>query len=110
MKAPYAPYYDPYVNHVFAVDHQYPAPFAEDHVWLRCVDDPEIQVDGCVDVKLLTDLGKLIEDNGFIPNADSDVRDSDNGNLSDFNELAAIRSQLVQTLAQIDALMKKIQK
>jgi hypothetical protein len=52
---PYAPYYDAYKGHIFSIDHYHSDKDAVDHVWLICVDDPEVKVQGYVE---LSDLEK----------------------------------------------------
>lgn len=45
---PYAPYYDEYKGHVFIIDHASPEDSTGGHVWLICVDDSSIKVQGYV--------------------------------------------------------------
>ena len=47
---PFAPYYDAYKGHVFVIDHRHPEPEATDHVWLECIDDPSVKVQGYVEL------------------------------------------------------------
>jgi len=46
FSAPYAPYYDEYRGEVFEIDHVHPED--DEHVFLRCVSNPEIKVKGAV--------------------------------------------------------------
>ena len=48
---PFMPYFDKYMGHIFIIDHVHP----EDpsHVWMKCVDDPSIEVDGYVERDLI---------------------------------------------------------
>jgi hypothetical protein len=46
-EAPYAPYYEKYKGHIFRIDHFYPED-KKGHVWLTCVDDPSVTIDGYV--------------------------------------------------------------
>jgi hypothetical protein len=45
---PFSPYYDKYKNQTFIADHFHPEDETEEHVWLVCVSDPSIAVDGYV--------------------------------------------------------------
>jgi hypothetical protein len=54
-KKPFAPHYDSYKNHLFHIIGYHPE--AEDHVYLKCSDDPSIIVDGYVDLGDLYALG-----------------------------------------------------
>ena len=45
---PYTPYYDAYCGHTFQVDHFHPEDEVDGHVWLKCVTNPDILVDGYV--------------------------------------------------------------
>lgn len=48
---PFAPYYDNYRGHQFVIDHAHPDAEAVGHVWLTCVDDPSVKVDGYVEME-----------------------------------------------------------
>jgi hypothetical protein len=58
FKKPYAPYYDAYKGHTFVVDHEHPDRMAKGHVWLVCVDDASVKVDGYVEME---DLERVYE-------------------------------------------------
>lgn len=45
---PYAPYYDQYKGHVFVIDHVSAEDETGEHVWLSCVDDCGLVVNGYV--------------------------------------------------------------
>ena len=45
---PYIPFYDAYVGHEFVIDHFMEEDERKEHVWLKCVSDPSIIVDGYV--------------------------------------------------------------
>ena len=46
----YAPYYDAYKGHTFQIDHVSPQDETGEHVWVICVSDPAIKVNGYVDL------------------------------------------------------------
>ena len=56
FKAPFAPFYNRYKDHEFVIDHYHPEDELQQHVFVKCVDDPELKVDGYVDIR---DLVKL---------------------------------------------------
>ena len=47
-KPPFAPFYDAYKGHIFTVDHRHMED--HDHIWLMCIDDPSVLVDGYVEM------------------------------------------------------------
>ena len=48
-KPPYTPYYDKYKGHQFVVaEFHWEDGADDDHVWLVCITDPSIKVDGYV--------------------------------------------------------------
>jgi len=53
---PYAPYYDRYRGHEFAIDHYLKEDEMQQHVWLTCVSDPSIVVAGYVELYQLEEL------------------------------------------------------
>ena len=61
FEAPYAPHYESYRGHLFVIDHYhneaYPEEEKNDHVWLKCVDEPNLKVNGYVE---LSDLQQVI--------------------------------------------------
>lgn len=50
----YSPHYDSYRGHIFKIDHyhfnMYPEEECNDHVWLTCVDMPELKVAGYIEL------------------------------------------------------------
>lgn len=50
----YSPYYDSYRGHIFIIDHyhyeKYPEDNCDDHVWLKCIDMPELKMGGYVEL------------------------------------------------------------
>jgi hypothetical protein len=46
---PFSPYYDSYKDHKFIISGTHPQ--TSDHVYLKCIDDPSIKVNGCVDME-----------------------------------------------------------
>lgn len=48
-ETPFTPYYDSYKNHVFQICGYHPEP--NNHVYLKCIDDPSIKVNGCVEME-----------------------------------------------------------
>jgi len=48
----FAPYYDAYKGHLFVIDHTH----SDDanHVWLTCITNPSIKVDGYVEMQDLS--------------------------------------------------------
>lgn len=60
FEEPYTPYYDSYQGHIFVIDHYHDDVHPEeayDHVWLKCVDEPNLKVNGYVE---LDNLQKVI--------------------------------------------------
>jgi hypothetical protein len=50
FEPPYAPYYDSYRGHVFVIDHYSEEDESKQHVWLTCASDPDIIVEGYVEL------------------------------------------------------------
>lgn len=48
FREPYAPYYDAYYNQTFVIDHASSEDNSGNHVWLTCISDESIKVDGYV--------------------------------------------------------------
>jgi len=46
----FAPYYSKYKGHVFVITHTHPEDESGNHVWLNCISDPSVVVDGYVHV------------------------------------------------------------
>lgn len=44
----YAPYYDKYRGHLFAIDHFMLEDEQQEHVWIKCHTDPTLEVDGYI--------------------------------------------------------------
>lgn len=42
------PYYEKYRGHVFRIDHEHPDDKTGEHIWLECISDPTVKVDGYV--------------------------------------------------------------
>ena len=55
---PYAPYYDRYRGHEFAIDHYLKEDETQQHVWLTCVSDPSIVVTGYVELYQLEKINE----------------------------------------------------
>ena len=55
-KPPFKPFYDKYKDHEFMVKHFHPEDNDKRHVWLECLTDPELKVEGYVHVGDLTIL------------------------------------------------------
>lgn len=69
----YAPHYDSYRGHVFVIDHyhsyMYPEEECKDHVWLRCVDMPELKMGGYIELDNLVPVIFLVtHSHHFSPN------------------------------------------
>ena len=45
---PHAPHYDAYCGHTFVIDHEHPEDPGGEHVWLKCITNPELTVNGYV--------------------------------------------------------------
>lgn len=52
----FAPFYDKYKGHEFIISHYHPEDDQNEHVWLTCVSDSAINVDGYVDVEDLIEV------------------------------------------------------
>jgi hypothetical protein len=50
FKDPYRPYYDKYRGHIFSIAHYHPEDGSNGHVWLTCVDDSSIKVEGYIHI------------------------------------------------------------
>lgn len=48
FRDPFTPFFDSYKDHVFVIENRY-----DDHLALKCVDDPSIRVSGLVEMDLL---------------------------------------------------------
>jgi hypothetical protein len=46
---PFKPYYDAYKGHMFTIDHEHPEDSTGEHVWVNCVTQPSLKVNGYVD-------------------------------------------------------------
>ena len=54
---PFTPYYDRYKDHLFMIDHYHPDPdAADDHVWMTCLTDSDVLVDGYVHLDVLEEV------------------------------------------------------
>ena len=56
---PFAPYYDAYKEHIFSIDHVMKEDTTGEHVWVVCIDDPSIKVNGYVHRKDLVEVEAL---------------------------------------------------
>jgi hypothetical protein len=46
---PFKPYYDAYKGHMFTIDHEHHEDDTGEHVWVTCVTQPSLKVNGYVD-------------------------------------------------------------
>jgi len=53
LEPPYAPYYDAYERHVFRIDHFRMQDDSDEGLWLICITNPDIIVDGYIDPEIL---------------------------------------------------------
>lgn len=60
----YSPHYESYRGHIFVIDHyhsyMYPEEECNDHVWLRCVDMPELKMGGYIEIQNLVPIIFLV--------------------------------------------------
>lgn len=60
----YSPHYDSYRGHIFLIDHyhyeKYPEEKCIDHVWLKCVDMPELKIGGYIELYNLVPIIFLV--------------------------------------------------
>lgn len=55
-RPPFKPFYDNYRGHEFVVTHFHPDDVDKRHVFLECVSNPNLKVDGCVHIDDLTNI------------------------------------------------------
>jgi len=58
FRSPYYPYYEKYKGHVFKIDHFMEEDEEQQHVWLKCITNDDIVMDGYVELYQLKIVGE----------------------------------------------------